>query len=256
MAYDTIIFSKDQGIATITLNRTEKHNAINWNMYEEINQAIDECDYDDEIRVVVFKGAGKTFCSGEDILGFFDNPKSRPPKGDKLATSGYIRMAKSILEIPKPVIASINGHAIGAGFELCLACDYKIALEKAKFSSPLVNLGLSAFSVLLPKYVGLAKAKELLMLGIPISATEAKELGIINKVVAPDNLVEETSSIAKRFEMGATKAIGFMKKNLNRGISENYDYEVQMALASEKTEDAQEAIKAFAEKRNPIFKGR
>jgi len=256
MAYQTITFEKEGSVAKITLNRPERLNAVNWNMYQELVKALDECDYDDDIRAVVITGAGRAFCSGEDLKGFFESPITRIPKGDKLATEGYIRLCKALLELPKPVIAVINGHALGVGFEICLACDFRIASENATFGFPLVLRGLAAFTVLLPRYVGITKATEMLLLGERIDAREAERLGIVNRVVPAQQLEDAAKELATKLAKGATKAMGLLKKGLNQGLASRYDFEVPIALQSEQTEDAKEGVRAFVERREPRFTGR
>lgn len=256
MAYGTITVRREGNIATITLNRPERLNAVNWNMYQELVEALDDCDYDDDIRAVVITGAGRAFCSGEDLKGFFQDANTRIPKGDKLATDGYIRLCKALLDLPKPVIAAINGHALGVGFELCLACDFRIASENATFAFPLVLRGLAAFTVLLPRYVGITKATEMLLLGERIDAREAERLGIVNRVVPAEQLEDAAKELAAKLAKGATKAMGLLKKALNQGFAAKYDFEARIALQSEQTEDAKEGVRAFVEKREPKFTGR
>lgn len=262
MGYETIIFQNEANIATITLNRPERMNALNYNVIEELVRALEECEYDDDIRAAVITGAGRAFCAGDDLRGLVPEvPIGRIPKGDvKPYLDGSPRILKALMNLPKPVIAMINGHAHGAGFEICLACDFRIASEEATFSQAQVLRGIVPGTVLLPRYVGMGKATELLMLGERFDAREAERLGLVNQVVPAAQLEDTVREFANKLAKGATKAIGLLKIAQNRGLAvamdRAFEYQAYAQARSMQTEDVIEGVNAFMEKREPRFKGK
>ena len=258
--YQTILTSLSEGIYTITLNRPEVYNAFNEQLTTDLQDAFKEAAKNDEIRVVVVTGAGKAFCSGQDL-------KDAPTGGGKRSLRDslerrYNPLIRAIRKLPKPVIASVDGVAAGAGASLALACDYRIMSENAKLIEVFVRIGLvpdSGSSWFLVKNCGVAKAFELAATGDDIPAKKAVELSLANQAVPADQLEAETLKVAQAFATGPTKAYGYIKRMMDRcaamSLDEALDYEVFMQEAAGRTEDYQNAVAAFREKRKPEYKG-
>ena len=264
MDFENIILMKEGGIATITLNRPDKLNAINAKMAQELVLSVDEVTRDKETKVVVLTGAGRGFCSGADLTtittGEFEGIID---KKDWVQSAGT-HLVSRLVNLDKPVITAVNGAAIGAGFGLALAGDYIIASDKASFSMIFVRLGLvpdSASLFLLPRLLGVAKAKEICFSGDMIDAMEAERIGLVNKVVVAEQLNSATMELASRLVQGPLKAFAFMKNIINIGLNTNnietvIAHEAQAQVLLFETEDFKEGVKAFFEKRRPEFKGR
>ena len=254
MAYKYIVTETDERIGIVKINRPDVLNAVNVETIRELEDAVKKFGKDDKIAVIVVTGEGKSFVSGSDI--------SRLAKMDSLAAREYSQTGQRVLSfienVEKPVIAAVNGYALGSGCELAMACDLRVASEKAKFGQPEVKLGLipgHAGTQRLARLVGLGKAKELIFTGDVIDAHEAMRIGLVNRVVPPDKLMEETKAIAQKIiEVGPT-AVRLVKTVLNRGTDANlttansYEMEVFSMLFS--TDEAKEGMKAFLEKRKP-----
>ena len=256
MNYETIILEKKDYIATITLNRPDRLNALNDQMADELNDVSVSIDGDDEVRVVVITGAGRAFCSGADLKG---ERTGRSEIGHDLAD----RIFAALNNIEKPIIASINGVAVGGGCTMTLSCDIRIASEEAKFQLPFTRLGICTelgSSYLLPRLIGMGKASELLLTSKMIDAKEAKEIGLVNQVVPADELVKTThemaSSIAKLPPLSVKMNKRGLRQAMNTDLPSQLRYEALATAYLSGTEDAKEAIKAFQEKREPIYKGR
>jgi 2-(1,2-epoxy-1,2-dihydrophenyl)acetyl-CoA isomerase len=261
MSYQTILTSLSTGIFTITLNRPEVYNAFNEQLTTDLIEAFKEAAKNDEIRVVVLTGAGKAFCSGQDLK---DAPTGSGKRSlrDSLERR-YNPLIRAIRKLPKPVIASVNGVAAGAGASLALACDYRIMSESAKLIEVFVRIGLvpdSGSSWFLVKNCGVAKAFELAALGEDISAQKALELNLANKVVPTTELESETLKIATAFATGPTKAYGYIKRMMDRAaavsLDDALDYEVFMQEAAGRTQDYINAVDAFKEKKKPEYLGK
>ena len=256
----TIRFAIERGVATLTMNRPENLNAINLEMLDEMLRAIFGCTNNREVRVIILRGEGRAFSSGGDIK-VMENILDRdayPFMRDWIKRVHLLEM--QMRTIPKPVIASIRGVASGQGMNLALACDLRIASESASFNQSFVRLGLtSEGTYFLPRLVGVGKATELFFMGDTISAAEALALGILNRVVADDQLEAETQAWAERLAGGATEALGRTKLLINSGYKNQLDQHLaeESALIAEtaRTEDFREAVKAFLEKRDPEFRG-
>jgi enoyl-CoA hydratase len=257
MEYENIILEKKNGIATITINRPQVRNALNKQSWMEIQKAVEEVKRDNEVKVLIITGAGdKAFVAGADINEL--HARTMLEALDALSQS----ILWEIDNLPKPVIAAVNGYALGGGCELAMACDIRIASERARFGQPEVGLGLLAGAggtQRLPRLVGIGKAKELLFTGDIIDAAEAKEIGLVNKVVPGENLMQAAQEMAEKIMSKAPLAIRLTKAAINAGAN----MDMRAALALERlcqtvlftTADRKEGTGAFLEKRKPQFKG-
>jgi 2-(1,2-epoxy-1,2-dihydrophenyl)acetyl-CoA isomerase len=258
--YETILYTPDEGVLTITLNRPDVLNAFNRKMTDEIQDALKKAERDSNVRCIVFTGAGRAFSSGEDL-------KARTAEGNSdfgsTLRDRYNPIVLKMRNIEKPVLGSINGVAAGAGCSLALACDMRIASEKARFIEVFVRVGLvpdSGSSFFLPRLVGLGKALEMAFLGDEVGAEEALRLGLVNRVVPPEELESATRELALRLAKGPTKAIGLAKRAMNRALhmdlEQILDYEVYAQETAGASADHKEGLAAFAEKRPPNFAGK
>jgi len=260
MSYETIILERKGGIATLTLNRPEKLNALNTKMGEELESAVDEIVKDREVRTLIITGAGRGFCSGADVG---DMAQAAAPVEIRYWTQRAHNIILALTNLEKPVIAKVNGVAVGIGCSLALSADIIIASENARFSLIFSRIGLipdggSLFH--LPRLVGPAKAKELIFTAKMVNAKEAERIGLINKAVRANELDNEVNKLAKQLAQGPTVAFGMAKKILNKGFSMDLSSVLECEAFGQTiagtTEDAREGIMAFLEKRKAEFKGR
>ena len=257
--FNHIIYEIEEGICTITLNRPEVYNALNPALIQDITKAFTQAGEDDKVRVVVLTGTGdKAFCSGADLKNGMKNTTNL---GDSLR-NGYNPMILSIRNLAKPVICRLNGVAAGAGCSLALACDVIIASETARMSQIFVNIGLildAGSSYFLPRLLGSQKAFELASTGRIVEAKECFELGLVNKVVAPDELDLAVNQMAKMYAKSATKAIGLIKKVLNKSYHSTLEQMLELEAINQdiagKSDDFIEGVSAFLGKKTPHFKG-
>jgi len=254
-----LLVDQQDNILIIRLNVPEKRNALILEMRHELLQVLEKAEEDENIRCIVLTGEGKAFSAGGDLSSL---KELKPLEGRKRLQASHPLIMK-LLEIEKPIIAAVNGPAAGAGFSLVLLCDLIIASDQAFFVQSFVNVGLIpdfAAMHFLPKLVGLHKAKELMFLGERISAEEAKEIGIVNRVVPADLLMDETLKLAKKLTEKAPISIGMTKKiihqHLNRDVKALLELEAQGQEICFQTEDFQEGARAFFEKRQPRFQGK
>jgi 2-(1,2-epoxy-1,2-dihydrophenyl)acetyl-CoA isomerase len=260
MEFETILYSLDSGVLTITLNRPESYNACNEQLTTDLQSALKEAERDRAVRSIILTGAGKAFCSGQDLKDA-PAPGTRRSLADSLQRR-YNPIIRKLATIPKPIVGAINGVAAGAGCSLALACDFKIASENAYLLQAFVNIGLvpdSGSSYFLVNTVGYARAFEIATLGEKLPAQRALEFGLINRVVPLENLMEEARTLATRYAEGPTRAYGYIKKMLRRAESQSLEdslnYEVFMQEAAGRTGDYQEGVQSFVEKRKAAFKG-
>ena len=260
MNYKTIILERKDGIATLTLNRPEKLNALNIKMIGELESAVVEIVKDRSVRVLVITGAGRGFCSGADVS---DMAQAAAPAETRYLTQKLHKTILALTELEKPVIAKVNGVAVGIGCSLALSTDMIIASENAQFGVIFSRIGLipdggSLFH--LPRLVGPAKAKELIFTAKMFDAKEAERMGLINKAVPADKLDKEVNTLVKQLAEGPTVAFGIAKKIINKGISMDLSSVLECEAFGQTiagtTEDAQEGVMAFLEKRKAEFKGR
>jgi 2-(1,2-epoxy-1,2-dihydrophenyl)acetyl-CoA isomerase len=256
--FSALILDIENGIATITLSRPDVYNAFNDELSFELQDALKECEKNKAVRVVIITGGGKAFSSGQDLKAAASGNRSFKDSLEKR----YNPIIRAIRNMPKPVIAKLNGVAAGAGCSLALACDMIIASEAASLVEIFINIGLvmdSGSSYFLPRLVGSAKAFELATMGTKVSATEAFQIGLVNKVVATTDLDAETKKIADYFANAPTKAIGLTKKMLNKSFHSDLEtmleYESYCQEIAGNSADNKEGVMAFIEKRKPVFKG-
>jgi 2-(1,2-epoxy-1,2-dihydrophenyl)acetyl-CoA isomerase len=259
MSFNSILYEKKGNIGFITLNRPDVFNAFNDEQSFELQDALKEVKRDAEVRVIVLTGAGKAFCSGQDLKAIADS------KNRSLSDSLYKRynpIIKSMREMPKPILCRLNGVAAGAGASLALACDFIIAAENASLIEVFINVGLvpdSGSSYFLPRSVSPAKAFELATMASKVTAAQALEWGMINRVVAPEKLDEEVNAVAEYYANAPTLAIGMIKKMLNKATYSDLDtmlqYEAYCQEIAGRSSDYREGVTAFNEKRKPEFKG-
>ena len=271
MPYERIIFEKGEGIATITLNRPDALNAWNEQMTEETIAAIREVSRDEDIRVLIVTGAGQAFSSGADVGRLEDTfLKGKTPIVETgvgrwmLGKPAAITVALELRNLGKPVIAAVNGAAVGVGLSVALACDVRIASEDARFIAAWVKRGLvpdGGGSYLLPRLVGPGMAAKLIFTGDAIDAKEAARIGMADEVVSQRDLMKAAKELARRIAQNPPLALKMAKQTLYRGIDESdlesqIDYEIYLQYALFNTEDFKEGLKSFMEKRNPKFVGR
>jgi len=262
MSFEAITYSLESQVAWITLNRPEARNAVNDAMREELLQVLTDARTDPDIRAVVLTGAGKGFCTGADLSRRGSGPSGPGAAREMLRTRSQ-RLIRALWELEKPVVAAVNGVAAGLGAHLAFACDLVIAAAEARFIEVFVRRGIAidaCGAYLLPRLIGLAKAKELVFFGDDLPSEEAQRIGLVNRVVPGDQLAAAAREWAERLAGGPTFALGMSKRLLNRSL----DVDMETALDDEamaqslvtQSEDTKEGMLAFMEKRTPAFKGR
>lgn len=257
MTFNHIVLEVNNHVAILTLNRPEVLNALNRTMVDEIDAAADLIARDRDIRVVVLTGAGKHFAAGADIN---DMAQMVPEEARAFAFSSTFNKVENL---PQPVIAAVQGYALGAGFEMALAADIRLAGSSARFGLPEINLGImpgAGGTQRLPRLIGSAQAKELIFLGHNIDATTALELGLVNRVVADEELLGEAVKMALKMAAKPPVAVTMAKRTVNTGLNMDVKSGIEFEAVAWSdlfaTEDQKEGMKAFLEKRKPEFKGR
>jgi enoyl-CoA hydratase/carnithine racemase len=266
MEFTDILFAKSKRIATIRLNRPEAMNAVRDHLWREMERAVEEVKSDDDVRVLVITGEGRAFSAGQDLKEAAMLAELRESNRLFDVREMILRMqrvTRELINMPKPVIAAVNGYALGAGAELAILCDMRVASEKAKFGFPEVRVGsfeTNGVTFLLPRLVGLGRAKELMMTGRHIGADEALRIGLVERVVPHVKLMEESLALAGAVAEGAPVSVSLVKTCLNKGAHSDLEtaltYETEAVMATVMTEDMIEGAVSFLEKRKPVFKGR
>jgi enoyl-CoA hydratase/carnithine racemase len=257
LADDRVLYSVSDGIATITINRADKLNALLPDMILLFADLIERARRDAQVRVLVVRGEGTSFCAGDDLHPE-DRFKYGPPDLHTRLRMGYPRLVNDLMQFRKPVIAMVRGHACGAGFDLALACDFRVAAPDTRMSAIYVRRGLGGgTSYLLPRFVGLGKATELLLLGDWIDAEEALRLHLVTRVVPTDRLEAETYALAAKLAKGPTQAIGAIKNARNQGLGldpvKGLEAQILCNVELMFHRDAREGPRAFLQKREPNF---
>lgn len=262
--FQTIATELDGRILTVTLNRPDRMNALDRVMHDELGELYARIERDDDVDVVVLTGAGKAFCVGADFSQMEENlARGGYEDGHPDLLTGSVRMARSILAVRQPMIAAVNGHAIGLGATLALFCDVVYMAQGARIGDPHVKAGIVAGDggpVLWPMLVGMNRAKEYLMTGDLLDAEEAERIGLVNHVVPGEKLLDAATAMARKLAAGAQIAIRFNKRLVNKELEDRVNRIYDLALALEgltfETADHREAVQAFLEKRDPVFGSR
>jgi 2-(1,2-epoxy-1,2-dihydrophenyl)acetyl-CoA isomerase len=262
---DVLLETAADGVATLTMNRPERRNALSGEMLDGLLEALPRLAEDARVGVVVLTGAGKAFCAGGDVKAMAEGKEFKEQTLEAKARALRTSMDVShwLHNMSKPTIAMVPGAAAGAGLSIALACDLRIAGESAKFTTAFGRVGYSGDfggSYFLTRLVGTAKARELYFTSALIDAEGALKLGMVNRIVSDGDLEAETHELAKQMAGGPQIALGYMKKNLNAAetgtLAEIFDLEAWHHTRCGMTEDHKEAVRAFVEKRNPVFHGR
>ena len=269
MDFEQITYEKQDGIATITLNRPERMNAFTGRMIEEWYQALLDAHTDPDTRVVIVTGSGRGFCAGADVargegpLRGLQNRERTPVENRNFLRDGVQRIPRLVSLMEKPYIAAVNGAAVGAGMDMASMCDIRIASEQARFGMTYVRMGIipgDGGAYYLPRLVGTARALDLIWTGRIMDAQEALAMGYVTTVVPADQLMQYTHDYAKKLAKGPAVAIQLAKRlvyrSANTDIDAALDLATQAMFIAQGTEDAVEGPRAFSEKREPDFRGR
>ena len=261
--FETILVNTADHVSTITLNRPDKYNAVNDKLSHELGEALKAAERDADVRVIILTGAGKAFCSGQDLGDLKTKyvPGHVPHLGADLHKR-YNPIIARMASMEKPIIAAVNGVAAGAGLSLALACDMRIASQEASFIEVFINVGLipdSGSTWFLPRLVGLGKAMEMCMTGMKVEADEALRIGLVNRVIAPAAFMDETMTLAKKLASLPGRGLALTKRLLARSfetsLTEQLDAEAFAQETAGQTKDHFEGVTAFIEKRKPVFRG-
>ncbi len=257
---DEILVNVDAGIGTITLNRPERLNTLAITTVDRLVAALDELAEHADVRVVVLAGAGKRFCAGADQAEMVE----REPQAWEPIVRRYLDPVRSIVGMDKPVIAALHGDAVGGGMGLAMACDFRVAAEGIRMGAPFTPIGLAGCDMsagwFLPRLVGLGTATDLMFTGRLVSAAEALEIGLVHRVVPPDEFPAAVAGLARQIAAGPPIAHRWTKRAIHRSLGVDMDAEFEFEIFAQvqciQTEDHQEGVAAFQEKRPPVFRGR
>jgi len=265
--YKALLYTLENDVAWITLNRPEQRNAVNADLRDELVAVFTDARTNPSVRALVLTGSGKGFCTGADLSGRGAGPggssPSSPGAGRELMKSSSQRLMRAVWDLEKPVVAAVNGVAAGLGSHLAFASDFVIAAAEARFIEIFVRRGIAvdaAGAFLLPRLIGLQKAKELVFFGDDLSADEAHRVGLVTRVVPADQLIATARQWAERLAAGPTFAIGLSKRLLNRSLESSFETALEEEALAQmlvtQSEDTREGMQAFMERRPPQFKGR
>jgi 2-(1,2-epoxy-1,2-dihydrophenyl)acetyl-CoA isomerase len=257
---DKVLTALDGGVLTITLNRPSQRNAIDFEMLDDLCDALSAAGADDEVRVLVLTGAGEKFCAGADISQMVTRTSEEWEK----IVDHYLDPIRAISAIPKPFITRCNGDVVGGGLGLAMACEFRIASESTRFCAPFVKIGLAGCDMsagyFLPRLVGLGKATDMMMTGRFVHAEEAERIGLASRVVADVDLDAAVAELAAQLAAGPPRGLAFTKRairrSLERGMEEEFDYEIFAQVQCLQSEDHVEGVGAFLERRPAKFMGR
>lgn len=257
MNFENLIVTRDGAVATIQLHRPKVLNALNGKTLDELCAALDAFERDPEVRVVVLTGDERAFAAGADIQEFVGKTAADMLEGPRGRQWERIRL------FPKPLVAAVSGYCLGGGCELAMLCDIIVAAETARFGQPEINLGIlpgAGGTQRLPRAVGKHRAMELILTGRHISAQQAYEWGLVNRVVPPEALLEETYNLAREIASKAPLAVRLAKaavlRSMDSPLEVGLDHERRLFALAFSTEDKEEGVQAFLEKRKPVFRGR
>jgi len=261
--FKAILYTLENDVAWVTMNRPEQRNAVNAEMRDELIGVLTDARTNAAIRAVVLTATGKGFCTGADLSGPRGQGPTGPGAGRELMKSSSQRLIRALWDLEKPVVAAVNGVAAGLGSHLAFASDFVIASSAARFIEVFVRRGIAvdaAGAFLLPRLVGLQKAKEMVFFGDDMSAEDAQRWGLVSKVVPPEQLEAAAREWAERLAKGPTFAIGMSKRLLNRSLESSFETaleeEAMAQMLTTQSEDTREGMMAFMERRTPQFKGR
>lgn len=265
--FTTIAVTVSENVQTITLNRPESLNAYNEAMSVDLAAALKAAQRDDAVRCIVLTGAGRAFCSGQDLAEIKDR-YTGPATGKEIAFDAHLRqrfnpLVTRLRTLEKPIVAAVNGIAAGAGASFAFACDLRICARSAAFAMAFTGIGLvpdSAATLTLLQHVGYSKAAEMLLLGEKMSAEDAERFGLVNRVVDDADLPAKARELAAKLAGMPTRALGLTKRMLNRAwraeLEEHLEYEALLQFTAGNTADHREGVLAFLEKRKPAFSGK
>ena len=252
----TILYDLSDGVATITLNRPRAYNAFTARMHAELMSALDQVERDAAVRCVVLTGAGSAFCSGQDLKDLAPGQSF-----GELVRGRYNPLVLKLRAIPKPIVAAVNGVAAGAGMSLALACDFRVAVDAARFVAAFANVGLvpdTGMSYFLPRLIGLTRAVELCMTGGTLDAATALSYGMINAVAGADEFPGAVRQLAERLAAGPATALGLIKRSFELALAaplrQSLDYEAEAQEIAGSSAEYAEGVRAFREKRRPQFR--
>ena len=260
MPFETVLFTQSDGMAEIRLNRPERLNAVTQQLYDDLNAALTQAEKDPEVHIILLTGEGRAFCVGADLK---EHKAGRTAFDRRQYLAGEQAVCKRLLTLRKPVVAAVNGYALGAGAEMAIASDFVVMAESAQIGLPEVSIGNflgGGITWLLPRMVGMAKARELVFLGERINGAEAVRIGLANRVFPDATFREEARAFAQKVAEKAPFSMELAKKQLNFAAEST----LEAALVAELegmvfvgfTKDWQEGVDAFAEKRKPVFTGK
>ena len=263
MAYQFIRYEIEDGVARLTLNRPEVLNSFNKAMAQEVQAALAHAGTDETVRAILLTGAGRAFCAGQDLADVVPQEGEPQPDLGHIVQASYNPIIRAIRHTEKPFICAVNGVAAGAGANVALACDLVLASEKASFIQSFSQIGLvpdSGGTFFLPRLIGLPRAAAMMLLGNKVRAPEALEMGMIYQVCDPETLLDEALALARDLATRPTAGFGLIKRGLNASFANDLDTQLDLEADLQgqagRTDDYQEGVQAFLEKRKPVFRGK